>query len=216
MATHLVENQPPPLEGYNVFSTDRALGEALQREAPGTSPAELVELGELAGRPETIALGFEANEHPPELRTHDRFGHRIDEVHFHPAWHELMRRAAEYGLHGAPWTDSAPFPHVRRAAKFFVWSHVESGHGCPISMTYAAVPALRVQPELAAAWVPALARRSYDPQLVAVSEKQSALCGMGMTEKQGGSDVRANTTRAVAVSQSGPGREYVLTGHKWF
>jgi len=149
MATHRVENQPPPLENYNVFLSDRALVEAVAREAPGASSSELVELGALAGKPETIALGFDANEHLPELRTHDRYGHRIDEVRFHPAWHELMKRATAYGLHGTPWEDTQPYPHVRRAAKFFVWSHVESGHGCPISMTYAAVPALRLQPEIA-------------------------------------------------------------------
>ena len=216
VVTHAVENQPPPLENYDLFESDRALAEAFRREAPGAPSDELTTLGTLAGRPETIALGFEANEHPPELRTHDRFGNRIDEVRFHPAWHELMRRATEYGLHAAPWEDRDPYPHVRRAAKFFVWSQVEAGHGCPISMTYAAVPALRVQPELAAAWVPALACRAYDPRLIPIAEKGSALCGMGMTEKQGGSDVRANTTRAVAASQPGPGREYLLTGHKWF
>ncbi|HZY99106.1 MAG TPA: acyl-CoA dehydrogenase family protein [Candidatus Baltobacteraceae bacterium] len=216
MATHVVENQPPPLENYNVFSSNRVLMEALAREAPGASVAELRELGALAGKPETIALGFEANEHVPELRTHDRFGHRIDEVQFHPAWHDLMRVATAYGLHGTPWEDEQPYPHVRRAAKFFVWSHVESGHGCPISMTYAAVPAVRLQPEIAAAWVPAFARRAYDPNLAPIAEKASALCGMGMTEKQGGSDVRANTTCAVPALRPGAGSEYLLTGHKWF
>jgi putative acyl-CoA dehydrogenase len=216
MPTHRVENQPPPLENYNVFESDRALVEALAREAPGAPDDELRALGGLAGLPEVIALGFDANEHPPELRTHDRFGHRIDEVRFHPAWHELMRRATEYGLHGAPWEDPNRYAHVRRAAKFFVWSHVESGHGCPISMTYAAVPALRLQPEIASAWVPAFANRDYDPRLVPIGEKGTALCGMGMTEKQGGSDVRANTTCALAAAQPGPGNEYVLTGHKWF
>ncbi|HKE37982.1 MAG TPA: acyl-CoA dehydrogenase family protein [Candidatus Baltobacteraceae bacterium] len=216
MATHVVENQPPPLQSYNVFSGNCVLVEAFAREAPGASSAELNDLGTLAGKPETIALGFEANEHVPELRTHDRFGNRTDEVRFHPAWHELMRVATAYGLHGTPWEDTQPYPHVRRAAKFFVWSHVESGHGCPISMTYAAVPAVRLQPEIASTWVPAFARRAYDPQLVPIAEKSAALCGMGMTEKQGGSDVRANTTRAVPASRPGPGKEYLLTGHKWF
>jgi putative acyl-CoA dehydrogenase len=216
MATHRVENQPPPLESYNVFLSNRALVEALAREAPGASTAQLSELGALAGKPETISLGFEANEHAPELRTHDRFGNRIDEVSFHPAWHELIRHATAYGLHGTPWQDAQPFPHVRRAAKFFVWSHVESGHGCPISMTYAAVPAIRLQPEIASVWVPAFASRAYDPRLIPIAEKDAALCGMGMTEKQGGSDVRANTTRAVPAAQPGPGNEYLLTGHKWF
>ena len=216
MVTHTVQNQPPPLENYNLLRGDRALTEALGREAPGSPSDELFEIGELAGRPEIIALGFDANEHPPELRTHDRFGHRIDEVRFHPAWHELMRYATHYGLHGTPWTDDAPYPHVRRAAKFYVWSQVEGGHGCPISMTYAAIPALRAQPEIAAAWEPALARRAYDPRLAPVSQKGAAICGMGMTEKQGGSDVRANTTAATPVEAGGAGCEYLLAGHKWF
>jgi putative acyl-CoA dehydrogenase len=216
MPTHVVENQPPPLEGYNLFATDKALVEALEREAPGSPPDEFELLGELAGRPEVIALGFAANEHPPQLQTHDRFGHRIDEVRFHPAWHTLMRHAVQAGLHGGPWRDLMPYPHARRAAKFFIWSQVESGHGCPISMTYAAVPAVSAQPELAAVWVPAFAERAYDPELRAIAQKTSALCGMGMTEKQGGSDVRANQTRAVAADRRGPGCEYLLTGHKWF
>jgi putative acyl-CoA dehydrogenase len=216
MPTHVVVNQPPPLEEYNLFTSDRALLEAVEREVPGAAQDELVELGELAGRPDVIALGFDANEHPPELQTHDRFGNRIDEVCFHPAWHRLMRYAAEAALHAAPWLDNQPYPHTRRAAKFFLWSQVESGHGCPISMTYAAVPAIRLQPELAEAWVPAFAQRAYDPRLLAISQKSSALCGMGMTEKQGGSDVRSNQTRALPAGRPGPGREYLLTGHKWF
>ncbi len=217
MPTHRVSNQPPPLEGYNVFSSNRALAEAFDRESGGAGSAELIELGELAGRPETIQLGFDANEHPPELKTHDRFGHRIDEVAFHPAWHQLLRYATHYGMHAAPWTDPQPAAHVRRAAKFYVWSQVEAGHGCPISMTYAAIPALRVQPEIARAYEPAFAERAYDPRLVPIAEKRSALCGMAMTEKQGGSDVRANETRAEpAGGGRGPGHEYLLTGHKWF
>jgi len=216
MPTHAVENQPPPLENYDVFTSDRALVDAFAREAPGADAAELAQLGELAGTRETIALGFEANEHPPELRTHDRFGNRIDEVHFHPAWHALMQHAARAGLAGAPWRDSSPYPHVRRAAKFYVWGQVESGHGCPISMTYAAVPVLHAQPELASIWLEPLTARRYDPRLVPIAQKSSALCGMGMTEKQGGSDVRANLTRAVPAQSAGAGREYLLTGHKWF
>ncbi|MBV8490734.1 MAG: acyl-CoA dehydrogenase family protein [Candidatus Eremiobacteraeota bacterium] len=215
--THVVENQPPPLEGYNVFTSDRALAEAYSRETRGAADAELIELGALAGSAESIALGFEANENPPELRTHDRFGHRIDEVAFHPAYHALMHRATAFGLHGTPWRDSAPYPHVRRAAKFYVWAHVEQGHGCPMSMTYAAVPALRIQPEIADHWESWFSARAYDPRLIPVTQKHGATCGMGMTEKQGGSDVRANSTRAMpASSHRGPGCEYVLTGHKWF
>jgi putative acyl-CoA dehydrogenase len=213
MATHTVENQPPPLEDYNVFTTDAVIVDAFRREAPGAAVAELVDLGKLAGSAETIALGFQANEHPPELRSHDRFGHRIDEVHFHPAWHALMRRAASAGLSGAPWRDALGHPHVRRAAKFYVWGQVESGHGCPMSMTYAAVPVLRAQTDLAPVWMAPLTATEYDPRLVPVTQKPAALCGMGMTEKQGGSDVRANQTRA---TRTGTGREYRLTGHKWF
>jgi putative acyl-CoA dehydrogenase len=215
MATHVVENQPPPLENYNLFASDRALTEAIARHAPDAATGEIAALGELAGRPNVIALGFEANEHPPELRTHDRFGNRIDEVRFHPAWHVLLRHAASAGLHGTPWQDAQPFAHLRRAAKFYVWGQVESGHGCPISMTYAAVPVLREQPELAQ-WLPPLMHPDYDPRLIPIAQKASALCGMGMTEKQGGSDVRANTTRAEPAGARGPGREYRLKGHKWF
>jgi putative acyl-CoA dehydrogenase len=216
MATHSVENQPPPLENYNVFASDRALVDSVRREAPMLQTDELTALGDLAGRPETIQLGFDANEHPPELHTHDRFGNRIDEVRFHRSWHVLMGYATSAGLHGAPWQDRTPHPHVARAAKFFTWAQVESGHGCPISMTYAAVPVLRAQPELADIWSAALMERAYDPRLVRVAEKRAALCGMGMTEKQGGSDVRANATRAVPLERSGPACEYLLTGHKWF
>ncbi|HXO17429.1 MAG TPA: acyl-CoA dehydrogenase family protein [Candidatus Dormibacteraeota bacterium] len=216
MPTHSVENQPPPLEDYNVFSTDRALVDAVAREAPGAPVEELAQLGELAGRRETIALGFDANEHPPELHAYDRFGHRIDEVRFHPAWHELMRYATRAGLGGTAWRDRSSRAHVLRAAKFLVWGQVESGHGCPISMTYAAVPVMSTQPELAALWRGPLTEPDYDSRAIPIAEKSAALCGMGMTEKQGGSDVRANQTRAVPAARPGPGAEYLLTGHKWF
>jgi putative acyl-CoA dehydrogenase len=215
MATHVVENQPPPLENYNVFESDHALTEALAHLAPGVSLGEMAALGELAGRSDIIALGFAANENAPELRTHDRFGNRIDEVRFHPAWHALLEHATRAGLGGTPWQEGAAFAHLGRAVKFFVWGQVESGHGCPISMTYAAVPVLRAQPELAQ-WLPPLMQPAYDPRLVPVASKSAALCGMGMTEKQGGSDVRANATLAEPASARGPGREYRLTGHKWF
>jgi putative acyl-CoA dehydrogenase len=216
MPTHAVENQPPPLENYNLYASDYALREALALYGPDIDAEELSTLGELAGRADTIALGFEANEHPPELRTHDRFGNRVDEVRFHPAWHALLRHATLAGLHAAPWRDNADFPHLRRAAKFYLWGQVESGHGCPISMTYAAVPVLRQQDSIADVWLPALTNAQYDPRLIPVAQKSSALCGMGMTEKQGGSDVRANQTRAVPATRSGAGNAYLLTGHKWF
>jgi putative acyl-CoA dehydrogenase len=215
-STHEVLNQPSPLVGYNVFAQDRALVEGVEREEAAWATESLIDLGALAGSEEAIGWGFDANRFPPELRTHDRFGHRIDEVTFHPAWHELMRVAVSHGLHASPWRDPCPGAQVARAAGFFVWSQVEAGHGCPISMTLAAVPALRQQPEAAAEWVPRLTSLEYDPGLRPAVSKRGALCGMGMTEKQGGSDVRANTTRAVPLGAGGPSQVHVLTGHKWF
>jgi putative acyl-CoA dehydrogenase len=218
--THDVTNQPPPLEGYDVFGGDAALVEATRREGAGWAADDLHGLGLLAGSPEAIAWGFDANRNPPELRTHDRFGHRVDEVAYHPSYHELMRVAVGHGLHGAPWVADQPGAHVARAAGFAVWSQVETGHGCPISMTYSVVPALRARPEVADEWVPRLTARAYDPRSVPAREKPGALAGMGMTEKQGGSDVRANTTRAEPVGAEPAGGEgegvYALTGHKWF
>ena len=211
--THEVFNQPPPLVNYNVFEQDTALAEGVRREGAGWAEQRLREIGALSGRDETIQWGFDANANPPVLHTHDRYGQRVDEVAFHPAWHHLMETAVAHGLHAAPWREPGPGAHAARAAAFFVWSQVESGHGCPISMTYAAVPALRAQPELAAEWEPRITSLAYDFGLRAAGEKRGMLCGMGMTEKQGGSDVRANTTRA---EPSGPDGEYLLTGHKWF
>ncbi len=212
VATHEVTNQPPALEGYDVFGADAALVEGVEREGAGWAADDLHALGRLAGSPEAISWGFEANRYPPDLRTHDRFGHRVDEVHYHPAYHELMQVAVGHGLHGAPWAVDRPGAHVARAAGFVTWSQVEAGHGCPISMTYSVVPALRNQPELAAEWEPKLVARAYDPRNVPAREKAGAIAGMGMTEKQGGSDVRANATRA---EPAGDGT-WRLTGHKWF
>jgi putative acyl-CoA dehydrogenase len=212
-STHEVSNQPVPLEGHNAFLADRPLREAMHREGGGWADERAIAIGALAGSAQAIRWGFEANEHEPVLRTHDRYGHRIDEVDFHPAWHELMRTAIGQGLHSSPWTDPQPGAHVARAAMYMTWTQVEAGHACPVTMTFAAVPALRVQPDLAAEWEPKLTSRSYEPGLHApASQKAGALCGMGMTEKQGGSDVRANTTRAERVADG----EYLITGHKWF
>jgi putative acyl-CoA dehydrogenase len=211
-ATHEVTNQPPPLAGYDLAGADVALLEGLRREGADWAEDSLHALGTLAGSAEAIAWGFEANRHEPELRTHDRFGHRIDEVDFHPAWHRLMETAIGHGLHGSPWREPRPGAHVARYARFYVWSQVESGHGCPISMTYAAVPVLRRRPDLAALAEPVLTSTIYEPALRPLREKRGALCGMAMTEKQGGSDVRANTTRAEPFD----GDTYALTGHKWF
>jgi putative acyl-CoA dehydrogenase len=210
--THEVTNQPPPLVGYDVAAPDAALLEGIRREGAAWDEAGLHALGERAGSAEAIAWGFEANRNEPELRTHDRYGNRIDEVAFHPSWHRLMEVAVSHGLHGAPWREPREGAHVARAARFYVWSQVESGHGCPISMTYAAVPVLRRRPDLAALFEPVLTSNAYDPELRPLREKRGALCGMAMTEKQGGSDVRANTTRAERFD----GDTYALTGHKWF
>jgi putative acyl-CoA dehydrogenase len=212
--THDVRNQVPPLAGHDV-ADDPALLEAVEREGAGWAAAELHELGLLAGQAETAERARLANEHPPVLRTHDRYGNRIDEVEFHPAWHALMDTAVGHGLHAAPWADPRPGAHVARAAKFYVWSQAEAGHGCPISMTYAVVPALRNAPELAGRFEPLLVSRAYDPGLRPPEGKRGLLSGMAMTEKQGGSDVRANTTRAEPAPQAGAGA-HVLTGHKWF
>ena len=212
VVTHDVVNQPPELEDYDVFGADAVLVEGVERESAGWAVDELHALGRLAGASQTIEWGFDANRFPPELRTHDRFGNRVDRISYHPAYHELMRVAIAHGLHAAPWADGRQGAHVARAAAFIVWSQVEAGHGCPISMTYSIVPALRAQPELSAMWEPKLVARTYDPRDVPVDAKAGAIAGMGMTEKQGGSDVRANTTRAEPVGDG----LWRLTGHKWF
>ncbi len=211
-ATHDVDNQPPPLAGYDVFATDAALVEGLDRHAAGWATDRLSALGRRAGSDEAQEWGRLANVNPPVLRTHDRYGHRIDEVDFHPAWHSLMTVAISEGLHASSWLSPGPGAQVARAAGFAVWSQVEGGHGCPVSMTHAAIPALRTDPALAAEWEPRLLSTTYDPGLRAPQDKLGCLAGMGMTEKQGGSDVRTNTTRAVPAADG----TYRLTGHKWF
>ncbi|MEV5573261.1 acyl-CoA dehydrogenase family protein [Spirillospora sp. NPDC052269] len=210
MPTHEVFNQVPPMIGHDV-ADDPALLDGLAREGAGWAAPEVHELGVLAGTERAQEWGRLANENPPVLRTHDRFGNRVDEVEFHPSWHELMNVAVTHGLHGAPWADDRPGAHVARAAKFYVW-RVDAGHGCPISMTYASVPALRQSPELAAQYEPLLAKPGYDYGLRAPLTKNALLAGMSMTEKQGGSDVRANTTRATLQADG----TYTLVGHKWF
>jgi putative acyl-CoA dehydrogenase len=208
-------NQPPPLSGYDLFSENRPLVEALRREGGGAAEERCAAFGRLCGG-EPLELGRLANEHPPHLRTHDRFGERIDEVEFHPAWHELLRIGVENELHALPWANGGlrPLsPHVVRAALFMTLAYAEAGVGCPLSMTFAAVPALQATaPELAEAWEPLLTSPEYDPGLRPPADKAGALAGMAMTERQGGSDVRANETRA---EPSGDGT-HLLTGHKWF
>ena len=214
--THEVVNQPPALENYNLYEQDIALQEAVQREGAGKAESDLKTFGALAGDAAIIDLGFRANNNKPTFNTHDRFGHRIDEVDFHPSYHELMRLAFENGLHSSPWTDPGKGAHVARAAKYYMHSQVEAAHCCPVTMTFAAIPSIRKQPELASLWESRVLANSYDPRNVPDSQKSSVTIGMAMTEKQGGSDVRANSTLAHAVGANVPGQAYELIGHKWF
>jgi len=214
--THEVFNQPPPLVDYNVYEADRPLVEAVRREGAEWAEQRIAAVGAYAGGGHAQTLGRLANENGPKLRTHDRYGHRVDEVEFHPAWHELLGKSVEYELHSSPWQDPRPGAHVARGAAFMCMSQAEAGIGCPISMTYSVIPALRTQPELAAEWEPRLLSSSYDSRNAPAPGKSGALAGMGMTEKQGGTDVRANTTVARPVNGGGPGAEYELSGHKWF
>ncbi|MFM8519938.1 MAG: isovaleryl-CoA dehydrogenase [Solirubrobacterales bacterium] len=214
--THEVLNQPPPLADLDLFSTDGPLSEALDREGAGWAKGRAVEFGRLCGSSEVLELGAEANRFTPELKSHDRYGNRVDEVEFHPSWHRLMEIGVGNGLHSLPWTDPGPGANVARATLFSMLAQAEAGVGCPISMTYSVVPALRHQPELAEVWEPRFLSDGYDGHLLPADRKPGALAGMAMTEKQGGSDVRANTTRAEAMNGGGPGGEYAITGHKWF
>ncbi|MDO9380310.1 MAG: acyl-CoA dehydrogenase family protein [Nocardioidaceae bacterium] len=210
------ENQAPPLVGRDTVADDAALQDAVRALAGDGSDAvlaSLAPLGRLAGSAEAREHGMRANENPPRLRTADRYGRRVDEVDFHPSWHWVMDQGVSHGLAGAAWTSDEPSPHLRRAAGYVAWTHVEPGHACPMTMTYAAVPALRADDALAKQWSPGLTSRAYDPGLRAPDDKSGLLAGMGMTEKQGGSDVRANLT--VAEPTSTPG-DYRLRGHKWF
>jgi putative acyl-CoA dehydrogenase len=214
--THEVLNQPTALLDYDAFAVDTALSEAVDRHGAGWAREELVAFGRLAGSAEMIGYGIAANEWPPRLQTHDRYGHRVDLVEFHPAYHELMRTAIAYGLHASPWSDPRPGAHVARAAKYYLHTQVEAAHGCPITMTFASIPALRHQPELLARWQRRLLAREYDPRNVPAAEKRGVTLGMAMTEKQGGSDVRSNTTAATALGRDDEGEAYHLVGHKWF
>ncbi|QCD58962.1 acyl-CoA dehydrogenase family protein [Streptomyces hawaiiensis] len=213
-STHTVTNQAPPLVGYDVFSADRALAAAVGRHLdPDLREevlGELSALGRTSGSAQVQEWGRLANENPPRLLTHDRYGDRLDEVEFHPSWHRLLGKGVSAGLTAA-W--DRPAGHLRRAAAFLVWTQVEAGNGCPLSMTHAAVPALRTDPDLAAEWEPRLTSMVYDRELRPAHLKAGALFGMGMTEKQGGSDVRANTTSARPLAEDGT---YELIGHKWF
>ena len=218
-ATHEVFNQPTPLADTNLFTTNRALQDALRFNAPGLGTDALTDLGALAGSAAMQQQARLANVHTPQLHTHDRQGHRVDEVEFHPAYHALMAAATQAGLHGTPYAPEAQatgHAHAQRAAGFMLFTELEPSILCPISMTYAVTPALRDNPAIYADWAPKLAARAYDPALKLWRDKPGVTMGMGMTEKQGGSDVRANTTQAVRDGDDAWGARYRLTGHKWF
>lgn len=215
VVTHEVFNQPEPLADVNLFETNRALRDALRFNAPALDTAPLAALGQLAGSAAMQEHARLANIHTPELRTHDRFGRRTDEVEFHPSYHALMDAAVHAGLHGTPWSGAAN-AHVLRAAGFMLFTELEPSILCPISMTYAVTPALRSNAAIYADWAPRLTSRAYDPALKVFRDKVGVTMGMGMTEKQGGSDVRANTTRAEPEAVDAWGPRYRVTGHKWF
>jgi putative acyl-CoA dehydrogenase len=215
-ATHEVFNQPPPLVEYDLFSSDCALQEGIRREGADWAMPNLAAFGRRLGSAEVIDWGFQANRVTPVLQSFDRFGRNRDVVEFHPAWHELMALAVSEGLHTGPWAEPKPGAHAARAAQVYMQCQIEAGVQCPITMTYGAVPALRQQAELAAEWLPRLYSRRYDGRFRPAREKTGALMGMGMTEKQGGSDLRTNATSAIPIEGGGPGAMYRLVGHKWF
>src|SRR3984885_5441585 len=214
--THEVFNQPVELVDYNLYNSDPGLKETVKREGAAWATGGLGAFGEHAGSAELLGRGTLANKNPPELDTHDRYGRRVDLVRFHPSYHALMKASIEEGLHSSPWSDPGEGAHVARAARSYMHTQVEAGHGCPITMTFAATPCLKLQPDLAEQWLPNSQARVYDPRNVPADEKQGVTIGMAMTEKQGGSDVRSNTTRAIPVGVEGPGNAYELVGHKFF
>jgi putative acyl-CoA dehydrogenase len=214
--THTVANQVPPLEGIDVFSSNLPLVEATRREGANWALQRGVALGQRIGGEPQQCWGRLANENKPVLKTHDRYGNRIDEVEFHPAWHKLMKLGVEHELHALPWRTEQAGAHAARAALYMTAMQAEAGFACPITMTFAVLPALRAQPELLAEWGPLVTATSYDPRLIDAHEKGSAIAGMAMTEKQGGSDVKANTTYASPLNGGGAGAEYEIVGHKWF
>ncbi|HEX4894721.1 MAG TPA: isovaleryl-CoA dehydrogenase [Solimonas sp.] len=210
--THAVDNQARPLGAYNAWTSDRALREAVQREGGGWAEADLAAFGAVAGG-ELMDLGYTANENKPKLRSFDRYGHRIDEVEFHPAYHRVMQLAMAHGVHAYAWQhESREGAHVARAALSYLHSQAEAGTGCPLTMTHSAVPALRHAPQVAAQWLPKITAAAYDPRVLPFAQKSACTIGMGMTEKQGGSDVRANTTKAFRQADG----SYEIVGHKWF
>jgi putative acyl-CoA dehydrogenase len=206
-------NQVPPLTDYNLFLSDRTLAAAVPREGAAWAEPQLAELGQFLGTEEVQRWGFDANENPPVLHTHDRHGNRRDEVVFHPAWHHLMQASIERRLHSLPWTEKRSGAHVARAAMMMLTVQNEAGHTCPVSMTFSCMASLRTEPGLAREWESKIVAANYDPRFLPPSEKSGLLIGMAMTEKQGGSDVRANTTIAEPAGTAG---EFLITGHKWF
>jgi putative acyl-CoA dehydrogenase len=216
-ATHEVMNQPTPFVGHNAFTGDRLLGEIAGREGIGWAGALLAEAGTTVASARVADLARDANRHVPELRSHDRFGHRIDEIAFHPAWHELMSLAIGQGTHALSWTAERPRAHVARGMLSYLWNQGESGICCPLGMTYSAVPALRLQPDLAAVWEPFILSTRYDAGAAPMQRKTGGTVGMTLTEKQAGSDLRATeTTARPAGARRGPGEAYLIDGHKWF
>jgi putative acyl-CoA dehydrogenase len=216
-ATHEVMNQATPFAGHNAFSGDRLLAEIAERECVGWARALLTEAGQTVGSAHVAKLARDANRHLPDLKSHDRFGSRIDEIEFHSAWHELMALAVGHGTHSLAWTSRRPRAHVARGMLSYLWNQGENGICCPLGMTYSAVPALRLQSDLAALWEPFILSKRYDANAAPMHKKSGGTVGMTLTEKQGGSDLRATqTTARPATSRRGPGEVYLIDGHKWF
>ena len=213
--THRVFNQPTPLENHNAYRSDKVLQHYVEVFGGDPNKDILSNYGALVGG-ELLTAGFAANANKSELQTHDRFGHRIDQVNYHPAYHQLMSSAIAAGHHALPWQNTASGAQVIRAAVEYLHTQADPGSGCPLTMTFASVPAIKQQPEIAKVWLPKILSNQYDGRNVPYYEKSGVTIGMAMTEKQGGSDVRANTTRAIPVSKPGAGQEYEITGHKWF
>ncbi|MGI9278394.1 MAG: acyl-CoA dehydrogenase family protein [Endozoicomonas sp.] len=213
--THEVLNQPTPLDPFNTYTSDKALQYWTTVFGGDFAEEKLIEFGQRCGG-DLIEAGFLANENKPEFHTHDRFGRRVDLVKFHPSYHQLMKAAIAAGMHSLPWEQTGPGAHVARAAMEYQYFQADAGSGCPLTMTFAAVPALRHSPALAKEWLPRILSHEYDERNIPYFEKQGVTLGMAMTEKQGGSDVRANTTRAYPKAEGGNGHEYEVVGHKWF
>jgi putative acyl-CoA dehydrogenase len=214
--THTVENQPPLLENYNSYSQDLALVEAVHREGASWAQSRLDKFGATTGSREKIDWGIAANANKPTFCSHDQYGQRVDEVTFHPAYHQLMCDSKAQELHSLPWNETGPGANVTRAALYYLQAQVELGHLCPITMTHACIPTLRKQPDIAKQWQEKILNPHYDPRNIPHVEKQGLTIGMAMTEKQGGSDVRTNSTKAYPIGSAGPGEAYELVGHKYF